>query len=192
MRLSNLVHKSRCIGLALGVSLLFAATAASQTATGSYTGDGVAGRAISIGFRPDIVIIKVDYEDTVDNNNSSGMIRTSTMTGDNTKPFLGTQVLAPNLIQSLDATGFTVGHDIMVNGALAACGGSNCTYYWVAFRADANTAVGGYTGNGTTQSLTGFGFSPEYVMVLPAGRYARATELRRVRRTVGAFPRTAR
>ena len=169
MRSSKLVRNSRRIGLALAVSLLFAPTAKSQTATGSYTGDGVVGRAINIGFRPDIVIIKVDYEDTVDNDNSSGVIRTSTMTGDNTKPFFSFQAFAPNLIQSLDATGFTVGNDIMVNGALAACGGSNCPYYWVAFRADANTAVGGYTGNGTTQSLTGFGFSPEYVMVLPAG-----------------------
>ena len=43
-------------------------------------------------------------------------------------------------------------------------------YYWVAFRAfNARLRVGSYVGNGTTQSPTGFGFSPEYVMVASAG-----------------------
>src|SRR5205807_700941 len=43
-------------------------------------------------------------------------------------------------------------------------------YYWTAFRAVAGKlVVGSYTGNGTTLSITGVGFSPALVMVMHAG-----------------------
>ena len=146
-------------------------SASAQVTTGTYDGNGSAGRSITVGFRPIFVFIKVDYENIADNDLSSGVIRTAMMTGDNAKPLTGTQALMSGLITSLDANGFTVGDDLRVNAAGASCGGT-CTYYWTVFGADPDFAMGSYTGNGTSvgdpQSITGLGFSPEYVMVLPA------------------------
>jgi hypothetical protein len=167
------------IGLLLALCLLPTAALA-QIATGSYVGDGADPRPITgVGFRPDVVIVKVDYDNATDDTCSAGVIRTSTMTGDASKLMAGVPLLGPpcpspstglipNLVQSLDSNGFTVGNDDRVNGAPAACGGANCTYYWVAFKANANLRLATYTGSGGSQSITGLGFSPEYVMVLPA------------------------
>ena len=124
--------------------------------SGTYGGNGVDNRTITgIGFQPDVVIVKAA-------TNQVGVMRTSTMTGDLAKPLVGAASLAANLIQSLDSDGFSIGTDNKVNS-----GGT--TYYWTAFKAGAETLkVGSYTGNGTSQSLTGFGFSPEYVAVMSA------------------------
>jgi len=47
---------------------------------------------------------------------------------------------------------------------------SATTFYWAAFKANANMKVGYYTGNGTadgnTQSITGLGFSPDFLIVI--------------------------
>ena len=71
------------------------APASAQVATGTYDGNGGAGRSITVGFRPIFVFIKVDYENVADNDLSSGVIRTTMMTGDSTnmcvttiRPFL--------------------------------------------------------------------------------------------------------
>jgi hypothetical protein len=131
-----------------------------RMASGSYTGNGTDNRAIDDpGFQPDVVIIKA-------NGSVVSVMRTSTMTGDATKPLVrplfGTAALGANLIQSLAASGFTLGTDSRVNA-------SGTTYYWVAFKAGTgDLKVGSYTGNGTSQSITGAGFSPEYVAVLAA------------------------
>lgn len=127
------------------------------------------GAITGIGFQPDVVIIKVDYSDPVDSDLSAAVMRTSSMTGDNSKPLKGGQALTSNLIQSLDSDGFTIGDDLRVNGATT-CGGP-CSYYWVAFRGNANVKLGPYTGNGgLSQDITsGFTFSPEYVIVMPGG-----------------------
>ncbi len=148
--------------------LLGSVSAQAQMTTGSYVGNGAAGRAITgLGFRPDVVIIKVDYSDGVVDL-SAGVIRTSTMVGDLSKPMRGSQALLANLVQSLDANGFTVGNDERVNWGPGLCGGANCTYYWVAFKAGPNLKLGTYTGNDATQAITGLGFSPEYVLVISA------------------------
>ena len=58
----------------------------------------------------------------------------------------------------LSPGGFTVGTHGMVNR-------SSDTYSWVAFKAAAGALkVGSYTGNGGRKSITGLGFSPEYVL----------------------------
>lgn len=131
-------------------------------ASGTYTGDGTDNRAITQpGFQPDIVIIK-------GTGFQAAYARTSTMTGDLTKPMITNTALSANLIQTLEANGFTIGADAGVNG-------SGVTYHWIAIKAVAGVVkLGTYTGNGTSQSITGAGFSPEYAMVLGAGaRYSR-------------------
>jgi hypothetical protein len=124
-------------------------------ASGSYTGNGTDNRAITgLGFHPDLVIVKADAAQV-------GVARTSTMTGDAAKPITGTTALAANLIQSLDANGFTVGTQARVNQ-------NGTTYHWTAVRASVGTlAVGAYTGTGAALSVSGVGFSPEYAMIFP-------------------------
>jgi hypothetical protein len=128
-----------------------------RLATGTYTGNALDNRAITgVGFAPDVVIIK-------GNNAQEAVIRTSSMAGDVSKPLVGATALTANIIQSLDSNGFTIGTNADVNTNAIA-------YYWVAFKAAASDMkVGSYSGNGTSQSITGFGFSPEYVIVMGAG-----------------------
>jgi len=122
-----------------------------KMATGSYAGNGVDGRAIGVGFQPDVVIVKSAAA-------REAVARTSTMSGDASKPFATAVAFQANYIQSLTATGFTVGTNSRVNAATD-------TYHWVAFKANAQAMrVGNYSGNGTSQSFTGFGFSPELVI----------------------------
>ncbi|MEK7147106.1 MAG: hypothetical protein AAB772_02520, partial [Patescibacteria group bacterium] len=81
--------------------------------------------------------------------------------GDNSKALVGSTALEPDVIQSLDSDGFTIGTNIKVNA-------SGTIYNWIAFRAAAgDLAVGSYNGNGAVDhDITGIGFQPEYVIVI--------------------------
>ena len=71
--------------------------------SGSYIGNGIDSRAITgLGFQPDVVIIKSATAKVA-------VIRTSTMSGDNSKEMVGATALQANRIQSLDTNGFTSG-----------------------------------------------------------------------------------
>jgi len=140
-------------------SLLFCLTAEAQmrVVTHSYTGDGVDNRAFTgLGFQPDVVIIKKQTGTT-----GAAVIRTSTMSGDNSKQMVSSVALELNLIQSLDADGFTLGNDARVNASAA-------NYYFVAFKQYAGEMkVGSYVGDGTdNRDITGVGFQPDYVIVI--------------------------
>jgi len=133
-----------------------------QLLTGSYTGDGTDNRAIvQLGFLPSVVIVKID-------DNKEAVIRTSTMTGDNSKQITG-GALAANWIQSFESSGFTVGSDDRVNK-------NNKVVYWAAFEAvDGELAVGSYTGNGAddrtidiSDTSASTDFQPAYVIVMSA------------------------
>ncbi|HEX2028647.1 MAG TPA: hypothetical protein VHF25_11700 [Nitriliruptorales bacterium] len=140
----------------------FSAGTGMRLASGKFAGDGVDNRAITgVGFRPDAVIIRSDI------SKEMAVMRTSTMTGDATKPLVGGTALTANLIQSLDADGFTVGNSVGVNSS------SSARVFWIAFKAAAGQMkVGSYTGNGTGQSMTGLGFAPEYVIVASASAHS--------------------
>jgi hypothetical protein len=128
-----------------------------RMAAGTYTGNGSDNRSIDAGFQPDLVIVKAS-------TTQIGWARTSTMSGDSSKPLTGATALATNRIQSFASNGFVVGTDGAVNT-------SGTTYYWQAFKADsAVLKLGSYTGNGASaRGITGVGFTPEYVAVLSAG-----------------------
>ncbi len=157
---SRFAFLSLCIaGLLLGPPR----PALAQTVTGTYVGNGTAGRAITgLGFRPDVVIIK-GYDFDAGLTLTSTVMRTSTMAGDNTKPLVLDNALTGNLIQSLTPDGFTIGGGRQVNQ-------SGITFFWVAFKANADLKVGTYVGDGTaSHSITGLGFSPEYAIVMSGG-----------------------
>ncbi len=125
-----------------------------KMASGSYTGNAADNRAIPVGFQPDFVIVK-------DTTSNASVARTSTMAGDVAKPMGTLTAFQADNIQSLTATGFTIGTNARVNQ-------SGRTYHWTAFKTNSQAmTVGTYTGNGAaSRSFTGFGFSPEAVILL--------------------------
>ncbi|MCH8006325.1 MAG: hypothetical protein IH888_08860 [Planctomycetes bacterium] len=132
-----------------------------QMATGTYTGNGTAGTQITVGFAPDVVIVKTSDGST----NRMAYIRTSTMTGDVSKKLnQANQFPQPNMIQKLDDNGFTVGSHAHVNA-------DGLDYYWIAFNAWAGELkVDTYLGNGTNDtSIGGVGFQPDYLIVFGEG-----------------------
>ena len=149
-----------CVG---GLLVGSSRPAGAQMTTGTYVGDGAAGRAISgLGFRPDVVIVK-GYDFDAGLTLTSAVLRTSTMAGDNTKPLVLDNALTGNLIQSLTTDGFRIGSGRQVNQ-------TGITFFWVAFKTDADLKVGTYVGDGTaSHAVTGLGFSPEYVIVMSSG-----------------------
>jgi len=143
-----------------------------KMASGSYSGDASDNRTITVGFQPDFVIVK-------DTNNSEGAARSSTMAGDVTKPMGSLTAFQADHIQSLTATGFTLGTNNRVNR-------NGRTYHWTAFKANSQAMkVGTYSGNGTSQSLTGFGFSPELVIVMGNNAQRAASRFSGMSRTFG-------
>jgi len=165
-RLKTWIHAKlvlrRLVGLVvLIISSLFSTQRVpAQMLTGSYTGNGLDNRPIGqLGFQPSFVIIK-----SASTNIAVG--RTSSMSGDLSKPLSGGTALAANLIQSLDSGGFTIGNDSKVNA-------NTVTYYWAAFKTAAGyVSVGSYTGNGTDgHQITGIGFQPCYLIVMSASGY---------------------
>lgn len=151
------------IWLALIAVLLAEASAARvagamQMASGSYTGDGAAARAVTgVGFRPDAVIVKGDTAQLA-------VMRTATMAGDASKELAKGAAFQSQRIRSLDGDGFTVGAHAEVNG-------HGVAYSWVAFRDDGSGdfRTGSYAGTGSdNRSIGGLGFQPSYVIVMSA------------------------
>ena len=149
----------------IGPCLLFAAILlagiqplSAQFNTGTYTGNGNDARAITgVGFSPDVVFVeREDSESTV--------VRTVTMSGDISKPLAEGADPSADLIESLDADGFTVGTDVMVNN-------NGSTYHWIALKnVTGQVDEGSYSGDGNDdRSITGVGFQPDYVVVMGAG-----------------------
>lgn len=130
-----------------------------RVATGTYTGNGVDNRAITgVGFAPEVLIVKAATAD-------QGVITTSTMSGDTSKPLTSATALVANRIQSLDGNGFTLGTDVTVNR-------SGTVYFWTAMRTHpASSAIGTYSGSGSAKSVSTVGFQPHFVAVFSAGAH---------------------
>jgi hypothetical protein len=125
---------------------------------GSYTGNGIDGRAIDhLGFTPSMVVVKRNNGTA----NQSVWKADGPVMADNTSAyFSGTaDNTAGALMQTLTDDGFTLGTNAAVNAAGA-------TYVWFAFAEGDNFDIGSYTGNGTAdRAITGVGFSPDLVWV---------------------------
>ena len=127
--------------------------------SGSYSGNAVDNRAIAgLGFTPDVVVVKAR------DSNKVAVIRTSDMSGDASKPLAGGTALSADLIQSLDANGFTIGVNDSVNEL-------GKTYDWIAFKASAGfLTLGSYAGDGVAgRTLSGLGLSPDALFVFDGG-----------------------
>jgi hypothetical protein len=130
-------------------------TASGTFCVGSYTGDGQSSHSISsVGFKPDLVIIK-------GSSTTYAVYKTSTMPDDVSQYLTATnEVTNGTLIQTLDSTGFTVGNASQVN--------TNTTNYWyIAFKNTPNIFEEGvFTGDGTdNRAVTGLDFAPSSVWI---------------------------
>lgn len=118
---------------------------------GTYTGTGSSNPITGVGFQPDLVIIKGSGQRLI--------FRSASFAGDATATLGGALSNFTGGITSLDSDGFTLGTNTMSNN-------SGTTFYYATFKDDDNTfAYGTYTGNGSSQSITGLGFQPNYVVV---------------------------
>lgn len=132
---------------------------------GSFIGTGTATSTTGMGFQPNFVMYKSSaaqgpgYELTQSDGDDSSLFTDTKDT--------------PGNITSLDSDGFSV-------GTTAGANGSGATIYWAGFGGDVPASAsasgtfleadGSYTGNGTGQSITGLGFSPDLVFVGTAGQ----------------------
>jgi len=123
---------------------------------GEYTGDGAAAKSITVGFQPNLVWVK-----GAGGAGQQAVWRSSSM-ANNSANFLVNvnEDTTGTIFTTLDATGFTVGNSARVNT-------SGTTYHYVAFKSVTGAMqVGTYTGNATdNRSITGVGFSPNFVFV---------------------------
>ncbi|MEX0786486.1 MAG: hypothetical protein WD939_07615, partial [Dehalococcoidia bacterium] len=128
-----------------------------RLATGSYVGNGIDNSPITgIGFQPDLVFVKCACTE-------EAVVKTSTMGGDAAKPVTSNGGFQTNLLQALGPDGFTLGSSTLVNA-------NGVPYYWTAFKAGDEFAVGTYAGNGADdRSITGVGFQPVWVTTFGDG-----------------------
>jgi hypothetical protein len=134
---------------------------------GTYTGNGSAGQAITTGFKPDFVLIKSTVGadnwrlyDTRRGITGGGYLEPNRTDADDTSN-------APNL--TMTSTGFTITSGGVTAGNNA--NGNLYTYYAFAKNVPSNTTLANsfkavtYTGNGSSQSITGTGFKPDLVWI---------------------------
>ena len=133
--------------------IAFAGSDCSSSGTfcvGSYTGSGGGTKSITTGFQPDLVWVK-------GSGATAATWRSSSMADNVGQYFTATtQDTTGALYTTLDADGFTVG----------ATNNAAVTYQYVAFKKVADAMnVSSYTGNGTSQSISSMGFTPDWVFV---------------------------
>lgn len=133
-------------------------------AEGTYAGDATDNRSISsLGFQPDLVLVKNATNATANNTNSVMNLQESY--GDSGSVLTATANTV-NTIQALEADGFQIGTHAYVNN-------TGDTYYWVAFKGVTNYSasgtyemdVGSYTGTGSSFSVNTLSFKPDLVII---------------------------
>ena len=127
--------------------------------SGSFVGNGTSQSFASVGFRPDMVMIKSD-------TNAGSAVFTTSQMAPNSTAYLGvaTASFADGII-SLDDNGFSIGSNAAVNSLAI-------TYRWVAFSNSGatNFVMGAYTGTGgDDRSISGLGFQPDLVAIKSTG-----------------------
>lgn len=121
---------------------------------GSYTGDGVNGRSLSLPFDPALLIIKRASGGTT----GAAVFRATPHTGDATA-FLLAAANAANYIEALGTNSATLGDAQQVNA-------NGSVYHYIAIRAGTpDFHVGSYQGDATDDRLITIGAPPLFVTV---------------------------
>lgn len=129
-------------------------SASGNFCVGTYTGTGTSPRSVTVGFQPDMVIVKAATA-------VAPNWRSSAMPTNYGQHFMATnQTTDGTMYTTLDSTGFTVGS---VNNTSATI------YYYVAFKNTAGSInVGTYAGTGVAKNVTGVGFTPNFALTKAA------------------------
>lgn len=129
---------------------------------GSYTGNGTSQSITAPGFKPDAIFTK-----NATNGTTQQALVFNTAESYGQLSHWATDALSTTAtITSLDTNGFSVGSN-------AAANDNTQTFQYFAFKGNAaatatgryKMAVGSYTGNGTSQSVTSIGFQPDLVII---------------------------
>lgn len=119
-----------------------------RIASGSYVGSGASARQISVGFKPEFVVVQ-----------NAGFGDAQVRGGAMTKTILPrTGASTVNGITALTTDGFTVGSN--ANWA------SGSTWYWTAFAPHSGIKVKSYTGNGIDNRTISTPFAPAATLVI--------------------------
>lgn len=136
-------------------------TASGTFCVGSYTGNGTT-ISPTTGFQPDLVVVKRSGA-------SAAVWKSSSMGANDTNYMINTNVdTTGQMIQTLNASSFTVGNNATVNTA-------STTYWFFAFKqVSGYMDVGTFSGNGvdsrniTTAEDAGLTFKPDFLFVKSA------------------------
>jgi hypothetical protein len=141
-------------------------------AQGTYSGNGTDNRSITgfgAGSTPNFAIVKNATSATTTTRNP--LMNFTHSFGDSSN-YIGVNTAnATNMIQALQSDGIQIGSGVNVNE-------SGATIYWAAFGGAAaspagsgsfDMAAGSYTGNGTSQTISGLDFSPDLVIIKGTG-----------------------
>ena len=127
--------------------------------TVTYKGNGVSGNYIGgVGFKPDFTWVKMRSH--ADNHVLSDSVRgQSSVLYSN---LTNAETTSANFVTARSSDGFSVGTDPSVNYSA----GNHVAWNWD-MGADTPTGFGAvtYTGNGSTQNISGFNFSPDLVWI---------------------------
>jgi len=125
----------------------------------SYTGDGANGTVgHGLGVAPEIVLVK--RLNSTSNWSFNGSVGGLTY-GTNKLLLNSTDAITSdtNEVTAATSTTFTAG----TSGSVGASGGDYITYCFTSI--SGFSKIGSYTGNGSTQSITGLGFQPSWVLI---------------------------
>jgi hypothetical protein len=132
---------------------------------GTYTGNATDNRNITgIGFQANLALVKNATSATTASRNPQ--VNFSESYGDNSSYVGSATANQVNAIQALQSDGFQLGTAAQTNE-------SGATFYWVTFGGASTYSAsdtfqmdtGSYTGNGTSQAVTGVGFKPDLVII---------------------------
>ena len=166
--IANLIQSFSSVGFVIGSDsranasgatchyVAFATDANNDLSVGSYTGNATdpTDIVISPAFSPQFCMVVEDADTTPD----AGSWVTTNFTADSTGNFDASANDA-NAVQAWNADGFEIGSHTRINEL-------NSTFYYLCLKAVTGyTKVGNFTGNGTSQSLSSFGFQPQVVFI---------------------------
>lgn len=126
-------------------------------ATGKYTGDSGAAKTITVGFKPDLILVKRG-----DATAAATIKMPGDLTHDTSTEFYLQGAALTNSILHATETGFVVGTSGFANTAGAA-------YYWLAIKAPKSFMFGGgYQGSGAPKSVTDAQmlFTPDFLWAM--------------------------
>lgn len=131
----------------------------------TYTGTGSTQTISGIGFSPQLLLIKANGN--ADPNDIATIAISSLQNTSNVGPAASqwTNSSTPaepktGIINSYNADGFEISNNVTINA-------NGKTYYGMALTGDSTEVYQGiYTGNGTSQSISGIGFQPDLVIII--------------------------